>query len=105
MPKNFKVMFQENAKEVTAQGAMLVGYDSLEDISNYEEIPLCIYGTNQNVESLVYGEAPKYKNEVIDEFNKFINMFLDNADIIKFFKDFDIEFTDKFIETIKMRLT
>lgn len=32
-------------------------------------------------------------------------MFLDNADIIKFFKDFDIEFTDKFIETIKMRLT
>lgn len=101
MPKNFKVMFQENAKEVTAQGAMLVGYDSLEDISNYEEIPLRIYGMNQNVESLVYGDAPKYKNEVIDEFYKFINMFLNNTDIIEFFDNFDIHFTKEFVETIK----
>lgn len=94
-------MFQENAKEVTAQGAMLVGYDSLEDISNYEEIPLRIYGMNQNVESLVYGDAPKYKNEVIDEFYKFINMFLNNTDIIEFFDNFDIHFTKEFVETIK----
>ena len=29
MPKNFKVSFQNNAKEVTAQGAMLPNHNSL----------------------------------------------------------------------------
>ena len=49
MPSRLKVSFQENAKEVTAQGAMLVGHKSLQDISDYEEDPLCVYGVNEKV--------------------------------------------------------
>lgn len=102
MPSRLKVSFQENAKEVTAQGAMLVGHKSLQDISDYEEDSLCVYGVNEKVNhKLVYGEAPKYKNEVISNFENFLDMFLNNSKIINFFKEFDIEFTPKFIETIK----
>lgn len=102
MPSKLEVSFQENAKEVTAQGAMLVGHDALQNISDYEEIPLCVYGVNEKVNGkLVYGIAPKYKDEVVNNFEKFIDMFLNNTTIINFFKEFDIEFTKNFIDTIK----
>lgn len=102
MPSKLEVSFQENAKEVTAQGAMLVGHDALQNISGYEEIPLCVYGVNEKVNrKLVYGIAPKYKDEVVNNFEKFIDMFLNNTTIINFFKEFDIEFTKNFIDTIK----
>ena len=102
MPNNFTVIFQENAKEVTAQGAMLVKHESLEDISSYTETPLCIYGVGEDVPKLTYEKVVGYRDNVIKNFEKFIKDFLYNDDIVSFFKEeFEIEFNEDLIGTLR----
>lgn len=102
MPNNFTVIFQENAKEITAQGAMLVKHESLEDISSYTETPLCIYGVGEDVPKLTYEKVVGYRDNVIKNFEKFIKDFLYNDDIVSFFKEeFEIEFNEDLIGTLR----
>lgn len=102
MPQNFTVSFQNNAKEVTAQGAMLVNHQNLRMINEYTEQSLCVYGVPTSKETLVYNDVPTYKDSVIAEFGKFISLFADgNNDITKYLKkEFGIEFKEKLIGAI-----
>lgn len=103
MPKNFIVKFQSNAKEVTAQGAMLINHKSLQEIQDYEEEPLCVYGTIKPIdEELEYQDVPKYKDDVLKSYSKFLETFVRNRSVTRFFKDeFGIVFTDGLIQTLE----
>ena len=102
MPRGFKVQFQENAKEVTAQGAMLVGHSKLSSIKDYKQEPLCVYGVDTKGKAISYEDAPGYKEKVSDAFDQFIKNFVENDTIRKFFKkEFEIELTDDLAETLR----
>lgn len=102
LPNAFTVKFQTNAKEVTAQGAMLVGHSSLAAIQEYKDSPLCVYGVETEQPSIRYSEAPKYKESVLKEFDQFLNAFVNDEDIRKFFKkDFGIEMTEQLANILR----
>lgn len=103
MPRNFKVKFQANAKEVTAQGAMLVNHDSLQEIREYEEEPLCVFGIDKKIdEELEYADVPKFKDDVIKSYEAFLDAFVRNKRVVRFFKEeFGIIFKDSLIEKLE----
>ncbi len=104
MPKGFDVKFQANAKEVTAQGAMLSNHANLQSISDYQEKPLCIHGVHEidELTSINYEKAPQFKGEIIESFENFIKEFVENEDIRRFFKkEFEIDLTNKLAEILR----
>lgn len=103
MPRNFKVKFQANAKEVTAQGAMLVNHDSLQEIREYEEEPLCVFGIDKKIDDeLEYADVPKFKDDVIRSYGAFLDAFVRNKRVVRFFKEeFGIIFKDSLIEKLE----
>ena len=103
MPKNFKVRFQNNAKEVTAQGAMLLNHISLQDIRDYDKEPLCVFGIDKEIcDELEYEDVPKYKNDVLKSYDKFLDAFVRDKKITRFFKEeFGIIFTDDLVKKLE----
>ncbi len=103
MPKNFNVRFQANAKEVTAQGAMLVNHSSLQEIREYDEEPLCVFGIDKEIDDeLEYEDVPKYKDDVLKSYEKFLDAFVRNKKIARFFKEeFGIIFKDALIDKLE----
>lgn len=103
MPKNFKVRFQNNAKEVTAQGAMLLNHISLQDIRDYDKEPLCVFGIDKEIsDELKYEDVPQYKNDVLKSYDKFLNAFVRDKKITRFFKEeFGIIFTDELVRKLE----
>ena len=103
MPKNFKVSFQNNAKEVTAQGAMLLNHNSLQNIRDYDKEPLCVFGIDKEIsDELEYEDVPKYKNDVLKSYDKFLDAFVRDKKITRFFKEeFGIIFTDELVNKLE----
>lgn len=103
MPKNFKVRFQNNAKEVTAQGAMLLNHISLQEIRDYDKEPLCVFGIDKEIsDELKYEDVPKYKNDVLKSYDKFLDAFVRDRKITRFFKDeFGIIFNDNLVQKLE----
>ncbi|WP_295356936.1 hypothetical protein [uncultured Prevotella sp.] len=103
MPRNFNVRFQNNAKEVTAQGAMLLNHDSLQDIRDYDKEPLCVFGIDKEIsDELEYKDVPKYKNDVLKSYDKFLDAFVRDKKITRFFKEeFGIIFTDELVKKLE----
>lgn len=103
MPRNFKVSFQNNAKEVTAQGAMLLNHNSLQNIRDYDKEPLCVFGIDKEIsDELEYEDVPKYKNDVLKSYDKFLDAFVRDKKITRFFKEeFGIIFTDKLVNKLE----
>lgn len=103
MPRNFKVSFQNNAKEVTAQGAMLLNHNSLQNIRDYDKEPLCVFGIDKEIgDELEYEEVPKYKNDVLKSYDKFLDAFVRDKKITRFFKEeFGIIFTDELVNKLE----
>lgn len=101
MPGDFKVTFQNSPKEVTAQGAMLENNPSLEDIKGYDRKEFYVYGFDNEPPLVTYKKAKKYQDDVIKEFNKFIEKFLKDGQITKYLKkNFEVEFSNKLIDTL-----
>lgn len=101
MPQDFNVSFQDNAKEVTARGAMLVNHASLAGIKNYDDDPICVHGIKLENE-IQYENASDYKTNVLKVFNDFIDSYISNPTIINFFRDeFNINFNESIAEIIK----
>lgn len=103
MPRNFKVSFQNNAKEVTAQGAMLLNHNSLQNIRDYDKEPLCVFGIDKEIsDELEYEDVPKYKNDVLKSYDKFLDAFVRDKKITRFFKEeFGIIFTDELVNKLE----
>lgn len=103
MPRNFEVRFQPNAKEITAQGAMLLNHNSLQDIRDYGEEPLCVFGIDKEIsDELEYKDVPKYKNDVLKSYDKFLDAFVRDKKITHFFKEeFGIVFTDELVKKLE----
>ena len=103
IPDEFKVSFQTNAKEVTAQGAMLVNHRSLNEIGGYTEEALCVYGVDTMTDSELRSEdVPALKDDVLETYSRFLDTFVGNERVKRFFKqEFDIEFTETLIKTLK----
>lgn len=103
MPRNFKVSFQNNAKEVTAQGAMLLNHNSLQNIRDYDKEPLCVFGIDKEIsDELEYEDVPKYKNDVLKSYDKFLDAFVREKKITRFFKEeFGIIFTDELVNKLE----
>ena len=103
MPKNFKVRFQSNAKEVTAQGAMLLNHVSLQEIRGYDKEPLCVFGIDKEIcDELKYEDVPQYKNDVLKSYDKFLDAFVRDKKITRFFKEeFGIIFTDDLVKKLE----
>lgn len=103
MPRNFKVSFQNNAKEVTAQGAMLLNHNSLQNIRDYDKEPLCVFGIDKEIgDELEYDDVPKYKNDVLKSYDKFLDAFVRDKKITRFFKEeFGIIFTDELVNKLE----
>lgn len=102
MPNDFTVTFQKKAKEVTAQGAMLVNHNSLDDIKNFKQKSLYVYGIDTNDDDIEYGNAPQYKNAVLEEFKKFVQAFVRNTKIRRYFRNnFEIDLTDNLAEVLE----
>lgn len=103
MPRNFKVSFQNNAKEVTAQGAMLLNHNSLQNIRDYDKEPLCVFGIDKEIsDELEYEDVPKYKNDVLKSYDKFLDAFVRDKKITRFFKEeFGIIFTDELVDKLE----
>lgn len=102
MPRNFKVKFQEKAKESTAQGAMLVGHGNLTMVNNYTEYSLCVYGVPTDTEQLTYGDVPRYKDNLIKEFGKFLSLFAERNKMTDFLKnEFNIVFRENLLDKIR----
>ena len=103
MPRNFEVRFQPNAKEITAQGAMLLNHNSLQDIRDYDEEPLCVFGIDKEIsDELEYKDVPKYKNDVLKSYGKFLDAFVRDKKITRFFKEeFGIIFTDELVKKLE----
>ena len=95
--------FQAKAKEVTAQGAMLVNHDSLQEIREYEEEPLCVFGIDKKIDDeLEYADVPKFKDDVIRSYGAFLDAFVRNKRVVRFFKEeFGIIFKDSLIEKLE----
>lgn len=89
MPRKFKVIFQENPKEVTAQGAMLANHARLSRYDEFKRRSLCVYGVQleDGVKSVRYGEAQHYKDKVMADFDNFIDLFLHDEEIQEFIDD------------------
>lgn len=103
MPKNFKVRFQNNAKEVTAQGAMLLNHISLQEIRDYDKEPLCVFGIDKEIsDELKYEDVPQYKNDVLKSYDKFLDAFVRDKKVTRFFKEeFGIIFTDELVKKLE----
>lgn len=103
MPRNFKVSFQNNAKEVTAQGAMLLNHNSLQNIRDYDKEPLCVFGIDKEIsDELEYEDVPKYKNDVLKSYDKFLDAFVRDKKITRFFKEeLGIIFTDELVNKLE----
>lgn len=103
MPRNFEVRFQPNAKEITAQGAMLLNHNSLQDIRDYGKEPLCVFGIDKEIsDELEYKDVPKYKNDVLKSYDKFLDAFVRDKKITHFFKEeFGIVFTDELVKKLE----
>ena len=103
MPKNFKVRFQNNAKEVTAQGAMLLNHVSLQEIRNYDKEPLCVFGIDKEIsDELKYEDVPQYKNDVLKSYDKFLDAFVRDKKVTRFFKEeFGIIFTANLVKKLE----
>lgn len=102
MPRDFKVTFQNSPKEVTAQGAMLTDNSSLNDIKGYaHDENHYVYGFENEPTQVTYEEAKSYQDDVIKEFNKFIEKFLKDSQITKYLKkNFEVEFSNELIDTL-----
>ena len=103
MPKIFKVRFQNNAKEVTAQGAMLLNHISLQEIRDYDKEPLCVFGIDKEIsDELKYEDVPQYKNDVLKSYDKFLDAFVRDKKVTRFFKEeFGIIFTDELVKKLE----
>lgn len=101
-PKDFEVQFQKNAKEVTAQGAMLYNHDSLEKIKDWKQEPVHVYGIKDAPEDIEYGKAKNFKDKVLAIYEKFLTDFFDNKKLMKYFKD---EYDIKISNDLKEQLT
>lgn len=103
MPKNFKVRFLNNAKEVTAQGAMLLNHVSLQEIRDYDKEPLCVFGIDKEIsDELKYEDVPQYKNDVLKSYDKFLDAFVRDKKITRFFKEeFGIIFTGHLVKKLE----
>lgn len=102
MPSDFKVTFQKSPKEVTAQGAMLEDNPALNDIKQYKQKELYVYGFDNAPKHILYGEASEYKQDVLNMFDTFINDFLQNRDISHYLQQqFEVRFSPEFINTLK----
>lgn len=102
MPSDFKVTFQQSPKEVTAQGAMLEDNPALDEIKQYKQKELYVYGIENAPKLILYGEAGEYKQATLTMFNKFIGDFLLNRDITHYLnRQFEVRFSPEFINTLK----
>lgn len=102
IPRNFKVKFQEKAKESTAQGAMLVGHHALAMVNNYTEHSLCVYGVPTDTGQLTYRDVPRYKDNLIKEFGKFLSLFAERNKMTDFLKnEFNIVFREILLDKIR----
>lgn len=102
MPEDFKVTFQKNPKEVTAQGAMLEDNPALNSIKGYKQKEIYVYGVEDAPKHLSYGETSEYKDKCLTMFEQFINDFLENRDLKHYLsKQFQIQFSDAFIKAVK----
>lgn len=102
MPSDFKVKFQQSPKEVTAQGAMLEDNPALDEIKQYKQKELYVYGIENAPKHILYGEASEYKQDTLTMFNKFIGDFLLNRDITHYLnRQFEVRFSPEFINTLK----
>lgn len=89
MPSKFRVIFQQNPKEVTAQGAMLSNHARLAKYADFRRRSLCVYGVElpDGVKSVKYGAAHDYRDLVMADFDNFINLFLHDDEVVEFIED------------------
>lgn len=101
LSNRFKVMFQKNSKEVTAQGAMLNANASLASINEFARNSITVSGL-EDCEPETYKDAAS--DEVMEKARKayedFKEKFLLNNKVRNYLKNnYEIDFTDEFITT------
>ena len=102
MPSDFKVTFQKSPKEVTAQGAMLEDNPALDEIKQYKQKELYVYGIDGAPKHIQYGDAGNYRKGAMQMFDKFVADFLQNRDITHFLsRQFEVRFSSEFIKTLQ----
>lgn len=107
MPKGFKVKFEDNPKIVTAQGAVISQHDNVKAFDEYDREEMFVYGFNDSPEYITYGNVSNYRKKLLDEYYKFLDIFVGNPDekdenvkqsqasVKRLLKPFDFKFPEK----------
>ena len=99
--RNFKVQFQSNCKEVTAQGAILEDNPALLAISKFDQEEICVSGIASDPQTYGETQSEDVKYEVMQAFDTFCTQFLKNESIRRYLKsEFEIEITDSFVQAL-----
>lgn len=100
---DFKVKFQQNSKEVTAQGALFEATPALNAINGYGQKDVVVSGLEGD-EPKTYKDAaqPEVKQKAHEAYKRFAEQFLRNDKVRRHLRsNYEVEFTDKFISTFE----
>ncbi len=103
MPNDFSVKFEPDPKIVTAQGAVLKNNANVQNVTcNYTEEPICVHGINNVPANTTYTQAGEYKDQVIADFNNFLERFLEDQAFTSYLRtNYGITFDNSFTQTLR----
>lgn len=103
LERQFEVMFQQNSKEVTAQGALFESNSALAGIRDFDRDAVVVSGLEgKDPETYEEADQPEVKEEARAAYEKFVQQYLRNDKVRKYLKtNYDVDFNDEFVHTFK----